>query len=78
MTTENSVQEQFLTTLCDEQVPVSIFLINGIRLQGTIASFDQYSLILQDAQHNSQLVLKRHVSTISQIQSGGHGHHGHR
>jgi host factor-I protein len=74
MSDENSVQEQFLTSLCDEKVPVSIFLVNGIRLQGTIASFDQYSLILQDAQHNSQLVLKRHVSTISQMHSSGHSH----
>jgi host factor-I protein len=74
MSAENSVQEQFLNMLCQERVPVSIFLVNGIRLQGTIASFDQYSLILQDAQHNSQLVLKRHISTVSQMQAPGHHH----
>ena len=74
MNAENSVQEQFLDTLCENQTPVSIFLVNGIRLQGTITSFDQYSLILMDAHQNSQLVLKRHISTVSQMHNSGGGH----
>jgi host factor-I protein len=61
---ENSqlLQNEFLNTLRKERVPVSVFLVNGIRLAGLIQSFDQYSIRLQGTP--PQLVLKRVVATV--------------
>jgi host factor-I protein len=62
--TDNSqlLQNAFLNTLRKDRVPVSVFLVNGIRLAGHIQSFDQYSIRLQGA--TPQLVLKRVVATV--------------
>ena len=56
------LQNEFLNNLRKERVPVSVFLINGIRLAGHIQSFDQYSIRLNGA--TPQLVLKRVVATV--------------
>lgn len=56
------LQNMFLNTLRKERVPVSVFLVNGIRLAGHIQSFDQYSIRLRGA--TPQLVLKRVVATV--------------
>ena len=56
------LQNEFLNTLRKERVPVSVFLVNGIRLVGLIQSFDQYSIRLQGT--TPQLVLKRVVATV--------------
>jgi host factor-I protein len=56
------LQNDFLNTLRKERMPVSVFLVNGIRLTGLIQSFDQYSIRLQGA--TPQLVLKRVVATV--------------
>jgi host factor-I protein len=56
------LQNDFLNTLRKERTPVSVFLINGIRLAGHIQSFDQYSIRLNGA--TPQLVLKRVVATV--------------
>jgi host factor-I protein len=56
------LQNEFLNTLRKDRVPVSVFLVNGIRLAGHIQSFDQYSIRLQGA--TPQLVLKRVVATV--------------
>lgn len=58
-----NLQESFLNTLRKERVPVSIFLKNGIKLQGTIASFDQYLVMLKNVE--TQAVYKHAISTIS-------------
>ena len=57
-----SLQEPFLNALRRDKVPVSVYLINGIKLQGTVESFDQFVILL----HNSinQLVYKHAISTI--------------
>jgi host factor-I protein len=57
-----ALQNEFLNTLRKERVPVSVFLVNGIRLAGLIQSFDQYSIRLQGTP--PQLVLKRVVATV--------------
>ena len=44
---ENNFQEQFLTELCAERQPVSVFLVSGIQLKGQIIGFDQYVIILK-------------------------------
>jgi host factor-I protein len=63
MTDQTQVlQNEFLNTLRKERTPVSVFLVNGIRLAGLIQSFDQYSIRLHGTP--PQLVLKRVVATV--------------
>jgi host factor-I protein len=56
------LQEPFLNALRREHIPVSIFLVNGIKLQGQIESFDQFVILLKN--NVSQMVYKHAVSTI--------------
>ncbi|MBT3310251.1 MAG: RNA chaperone Hfq [Gammaproteobacteria bacterium] len=56
------LQEPFLNVLRKEKVPVSIFLVNGIKLQGQIDSFDQFVILLKSSVN--QMVYKHAVSTI--------------
>jgi host factor-I protein len=56
------LQDPFLNTLRREHIPVSIYLVNGIKLQGQIESFDQYVVLA--AQHVTQMVYKHAISTI--------------
>lgn len=57
-----SLQEPFLNQLRKERIPVSIFLVNGIKLQGQVDSFDQFVVLLKNSV--SQLVYKHAISTI--------------
>ena len=57
-----SLQDPFLNTLRKDRIPVSIFLINGIKLQGTIESFDQFVIVLHN--NSNQMVYKHAISTI--------------
>ena len=56
------LQEPFLNALRREQVPVSIYLVNGIKLQGQIESFDQFVVLLKNSV--SQMVYKHAISTV--------------
>ena len=58
-----TVQDVFLTHLRERKTPVTIFLINGIKLQGVIDWFDKFSMVLRRDGH-SQLVYKSTISTI--------------
>ena len=58
-----SEQESFLDRLIDEHASVSVFLINGIRLSGTIQSYDQ-NVVLLGSPSGVQTVFKHSVSTI--------------
>ena len=49
MSKGQSLQEPFLNALRKDRVPVSIFLVNGIKLQGQIESFDQFVIVLRDS-----------------------------
>jgi host factor-I protein len=62
MSKGQSLQDPFLNTLRKERVPVSIFLVNGIKLQGTIESFDQFVVLLKNSV--SQMVYKHAISTV--------------
>lgn len=62
MSKGQSLQDPFLNTLRKERIPVSIFLVNGIKLQGTIESFDQFVLLLKNSV--SQMVYKHAISTV--------------
>ena len=57
-----SLQDPFLNALRKERVPVSIYLVNGIKLQGQIDSFDQFVVLLKNSV--SQMVYKHAISTI--------------
>jgi len=57
-----SLQEPYLNALRKERVPVSIFLVNGIKLQGQIESFDQFAVLLRNTV--SQMVYKHAISTV--------------
>ncbi|MDX1608709.1 MAG: RNA chaperone Hfq [Halofilum sp. (in: g-proteobacteria)] len=57
-----SLQEPFLNQLRKERVPVSIYLVNGIKLQGQVESFDQFVVLLKNTV--SQMVYKHAISTI--------------
>lgn len=56
------LQDPFLNALRKERVPVSIYLVNGIKLQGQIDSFDQFVVLLKNAVN--QMVYKHAISTI--------------
>ena len=57
-----TLQDPFLNTLRKEKVPVSIYLVNGIKLQGTVDSFDQFVVLLNNSV--SQMVYKHAISTV--------------
>lgn len=62
MPKSQNLQDNFLNTLRKEHTPVSIFLVNGIKLQGRVDSFDQYVIMLKNT--ISQMVYKHAISTI--------------
>lgn len=57
-----SLQDPFLNALRRERVPVSIYLVNGIKLQGQIDSFDQFVVLLRNS--INQMVYKHAISTV--------------
>lgn len=57
------LQDPFLNALRKEHVPVSIYLVNGIKLQGQVESFDQYVVLLRNSAV-TQMVYKHAISTI--------------
>jgi host factor-I protein len=83
MSKGQSLQDPFLNALRRERIPVSIYLVNGIKLQGTVESFDQFVVLLRNTV--SQMVYKHAISTVVPSrnvrvggpESGGHGHGAH-
>jgi len=57
-----SLQDPFLNALRKERIPVSIYLVNGIKLQGQVESFDQFVILLKNTV--SQMVYKHAISTV--------------
>lgn len=62
MSKGQSLQEPFLNALRRERIPVSIYLVNGIKLQGHVESFDQFVVLLKNSV--SQMIYKHAISTI--------------
>lgn len=58
-----NVQDLFLNTIRKNKNPVTVFLVNGVKLQGVITWFDNFSLLLR-RDDSSQLVYKHAISTI--------------
>ena len=62
MASGQSLQSPFLNILRKEKIPVSIYLVNGIQLQGKVDAFDQFVILLKN--NVSQMVYKHAISTI--------------
>jgi host factor-I protein len=62
MSKSQSLQDPFLNALRRERVPVAIYLVNGIKLQGVVESFDQFVVLLRN--QVSQMVYKHAISTV--------------
>jgi host factor-I protein len=58
----HNLQELFLNQVRREKIPVVIFLTNGVRLKGMIKGFDNFVILLKDA--NEQLIYKHAISSI--------------
>ncbi|MDG6881515.1 Host factor-I protein [Phocoenobacter uteri] len=65
-----SLQDPYLNSLRRERIPVSIYLVNGIKLQGQIESFDQFVILLKNTV--SQMVYKHAISTIVPARAVSH------
>ena len=63
----HSLQEPFLNALRKERSPVSIYLVNGIKLQGQIESFDQFVVLLKNSV--SQMIYKHAISTVVPVRN---------
>ena len=59
----NNLQDIFLNTVRKAKTPVTMFLVNGVKLQGVITWFDNFSVLLRRDGH-SQLVYKHAISTV--------------
>jgi len=57
-----SFQDAYLNQLRKEKIPLTVFLMNGVRLKGTVRAFDNFVVLLKDA--SQQLVYKHAISTI--------------
>ena len=73
-----SLQDPYLNALRRERIPVSIYLVNGIKLQGQIESFVQFVILLKNTVN--QMVYKHAISTVVPARSVSHhnnngGHH---
>ncbi|MCH7816084.1 MAG: RNA chaperone Hfq [Proteobacteria bacterium] len=62
MSKGHTLQDPFLNVLRKERIPVSIYLVSGIKLQGQIESFDQFVILLKNTV--SQMVYKHAISTV--------------
>jgi host factor-I protein len=62
MSKGQSLQDPFLNQLRKERIPVSIYLVSGIKLQGQIESFDQFVILLRNTV--SQMIYKSAISTV--------------
>ena len=62
-----TLQDPFLNALRRERIPVSVYLVNGIKLQGQIESFDQFVVLLKNTV--SQMVSKHAISTVGPARS---------
>lgn len=74
MSKGQTLQDPFLNALRKEKIPVSIYLVNGIKLQGQVESFDQFVVLLKNTV--SQMVYKHAISTVvpaRNVRMGGPG-----
>ena len=70
-----SLQDPYLNALRRERIPVSIYLVHGIKLQGQIESFDQFVILLKNTVN--QMVYKHAISTVVPARSVSHHNSSH-
>ena len=70
-----SLQDPYLNALRRERIPVSIYLVNGIKLQGQIESFDQFVILLKNTVN--QMVYKHAISTVVPARAVSHHNSSH-
>jgi host factor-I protein len=58
-----NLQDQFLNAVRKQKIPLTIFLVNGVKLTGVVTSFDNFCVLLRRDGH-AQLVYKHAISTI--------------
>ena len=64
----NNLQEIFLTRARKENIPVTLFLVNGFQLRGVITGFDCFTVALE-SEGRPQLIYKHAISTIAPLRS---------
>lgn len=57
-----AIQDRFLKELCDQKIPISVFLVNGIKLHGVMDCFDSHVIMLKNSV--TQMVYKHAISTV--------------
>ena len=67
-----NIQDVYLNTVRRDKLPVTIFLMSGVKLISRLRGFDKYSVILE-ANHQEQLIFKHAISTVTTSKQGGHG-----
>ena len=60
---KQNLQDAFLNALRKNKTPTTVFLVNGVKLQGVVTWFDNYSMLLRREAH-SQLIYKHAISTV--------------
>ena len=63
MHTANTLQDQFLSAVRKDRCPVTVFLMNGFQLRGTVTGFDSYAVIVQ-SEGRQNMIYKHAISTI--------------
>lgn len=67
-----NIQDVYLNTVRREKIPVTIFLVSGVKLMGLLRGFDKYSVILE-ANNQEQLIFKHAISTVTISKRSGGG-----
>jgi host factor-I protein len=70
MTADPCVEDDFLQTLVKNKTTVNVFLVNGIRLSGQLAGFDQFEVMLESGP-SVQIVFKHAIATVMPVNGGG-------
>lgn len=65
-----NIQDTFLNTARKDRVPITLYLLSGVKLSGRIRSFDKYSVVLE-TNNQEQLIFKHAISTVV-MGKGGH------
>jgi host factor-I protein len=67
-----NIQDTFLNTARKDRVPITLYLLSGVKLSGRIRSFDKYSVVLE-TNNQEQLIFKHAISTVVMSKpAGGH------
>lgn len=64
-----NIQDTFLNTARKDRVPITLYLLSGVKLSGRIRSFDKYSVVLE-TNNQEQLIFKHAISTVVMAKSG--------